>query len=100
MGQPGCSSFFPRWPPFGNFGEKWRTDFWDAQNGSRKATIPAHEDRVNTLAIAPGSQLAVSGSWDGTAKIWDVPSRRNFTTLKGIPRLLIRWPSPTVGTMY
>ncbi|WP_437747130.1 PQQ-binding-like beta-propeller repeat protein [Sorangium sp. So ce1504] len=42
-----------------------------------------HSDRVNACAISPDGQRIVSGSSDGTLKVWDLPTGKLLSTLEG-----------------
>ena len=46
-------------------------------------TIDAHNDQVNGVAVSPDGTRLVTGSSDGTAKIWALPSGRKLLTLTG-----------------
>jgi phospholipase A-2-activating protein len=51
-----------------------------------QATLKGHEKPVSSLALATtteGQQYLVSGSWDGTAKVWDIKRRVLMATLPG-----------------
>ncbi|EFX00151.1 nacht domain containing protein [Grosmannia clavigera kw1407] len=41
-----------------------------------------HGDSVSIVVFSHNSRLVASGSYDGTVKIWDVPSRRTVCTLR------------------
>eukprot|EP00980_Cylindrotheca_fusiformis_P004005 scaffold880_cov132-Cylindrotheca_fusiformis.AAC.1 len=49
-----------------------------------QATLKGHEKTVSSLALATttdGKAYLVSGSWDGTAKVWDMKSQAMLATL-------------------
>src|SRR5262249_33101973 len=49
--------------------------FWDADTGALKTALKGHESPVLSLAFSPdGKTLASVGSWDHTARLWDVAS--------------------------
>lgn len=50
--------------------------------GNPVQELLGHEGAVNSLSQAVESEL-VSGSWDGTAKIWDVETGKVKETLTG-----------------
>ncbi|MBL4763158.1 MAG: hypothetical protein JKY93_10745 [Gammaproteobacteria bacterium] len=41
-----------------------------------------HQDKVNVVAISPDGRFAVSGSNDGTAKLWDTDSGKLLKTIQ------------------
>jgi len=50
------------------------------------ATLKGHEKTVSSLSFAStsdGSRFLVSGSWDGTAKVWDLERKVVIATLPG-----------------
>src|SRR5205823_15102983 len=46
----------------------------DARTGGELATFDGHQASVTAVAFGPGGTLLLSGSADGTARIWDVRS--------------------------
>ena len=42
-----------------------------------------HEDSLHSAAFSPDGRTVVTGSFDNTARIWDVASGRMLTTLSG-----------------
>ncbi|MEX2554736.1 MAG: AAA family ATPase [Actinomycetota bacterium] len=55
---------------------------WDANTLKLRGKLSGHADIVQDVAFGRGGML-VTASWDGTAKIWDFPSRRELATLRG-----------------
>lgn len=55
---------------------------WNVQ-GTCVSELPGHEDWVSSICFFPtvGTSKILSGSWDGTAKIWDLESRTCLHTL-------------------
>jgi WD40 repeat protein len=45
---------------------------WDAESGELISTLSGHTDRVYAVDFA--GDVVASASWDGTARIWEVPS--------------------------
>src|SRR5271165_4458557 len=41
-------------------------------------TLTGHKRFVAALAFSPNGQQLATGSWDGTVKLWDVPSGREL----------------------
>ncbi|KAL6776764.1 hypothetical protein ACKKBF_B30830 [Auxenochlorella protothecoides x Auxenochlorella symbiontica] len=54
---------------------------WDASTGQQVKKMSEHGDIVNSCCpLKRGSPLLVSGSDDGTAKVWDLRSKRSVAT--------------------
>jgi len=53
----------------------------DAKSGEVVATLRGHGDRVVALAFSADRTLLASGSWDGTAKVWNLAEGRDIKTL-------------------
>ena len=67
------------WSPFGT--RRPKTEI---------ASLAGHTDRVVAATFSPDSRYLVSGSWDGTAKLWDVGQQRLIRTMnvrKGVSSL-------------
>ncbi len=47
---------------------------WNSADGSRRAELAGHTDKVTLLRATEGEQTLISGSFDGTAKAWDTGS--------------------------
>lgn len=45
---------------------------WDASTGELLRTLEGHVNGVERLAFAPHGQLLVSGSYDGTLRVWGI----------------------------
>jgi phospholipase A-2-activating protein len=44
-------------------------------DGARVAVLTGHEGGVTSLALSGCGKYLLSGSWDGTARVWDVQSK-------------------------
>lgn len=47
-----------------------------AADGAREAELAGHEGGVISLAVSPCGRWLLSGSWDGSARVWDLRSRQ------------------------
>ncbi len=56
---------------------------WDASTGDKVIEIPAHNGTVHTVAFHPESDKVLSGSWDGSLKLWEVPSGKELFRIGG-----------------
>ncbi len=48
-----------------------------------RATLTGHIDLVRSVAFAPDGKVLATGSYDGTAKLWDVATGRELVNLRG-----------------
>lgn len=57
---------------------------FDVKTHQLQGTLEGHEKPVTSLAVATtgDQQYLLSGSWDGTAKVWDVTRRAMMATLR------------------
>ena len=55
----------------------------DTEKAMLVKTFTGHSDYVYSVAIAPDGKTLVSGSSDGTIKIWSLETNRELTTLTG-----------------
>ncbi|KAG2072184.1 WD40 repeat-like protein, partial [Suillus decipiens] len=59
-----------------------QVNLWDVKTRKVIATWTGHTDIVWTLCWSGDGERVASGSWDGTAKVWDVSSSKNILTIK------------------
>jgi WD40 repeat protein/serine/threonine protein kinase len=55
---------------------------WDVRNGKEKMSFSPH-GAVASAHFSPDNKWVITGSWDNSAKIWDVESRRAVFKLEG-----------------
>ncbi len=46
---------------------------WDLQTGQEIVTLFGHSSYVESVAFSPDSKTLVSGGYDKTVKVWQVP---------------------------
>jgi WD40 repeat protein len=52
---------------------------WDAATGKEMLNLTGHTDSVTSVAISTDGQSIVSGSRDGTIKVWDTRTGKEKT---------------------
>jgi WD40 repeat protein len=57
-------------------------NLWDPLTGNELAELEGHDDDVCTVAFAEDDRTLVSGSWDKTARTWDVAAQRERGSLR------------------
>jgi len=62
-------------------GFAWRY-LWNLCRGDQLATLSGHEWIVTCVAFSPDGHRLVTGSMDGTARIWDLTRLTNVTVLR------------------
>jgi WD40 repeat protein/serine/threonine protein kinase len=70
---------------------------WDAASGRELLTLKGHSSgtnsmafspAINSVAFSPDGQRIVTGSYDYTAKVWEVASGKELLTFKGHKKLI------------
>ena len=46
---------------------------WDVESGHEVCSFAGHTAAVTSIAVAPDSKLAASGSLDRTVRLWELP---------------------------
>lgn len=44
--------------------------------------MQGHTDKVNCVALSPGGERVVSGSWDKTIRVWSLEDKECVATLE------------------
>jgi hypothetical protein len=57
--------------------------YWQRQTHQALKTLRGHSADLYSVAFSPDSRRIVTGSADGTAKVWEAASGRELLTLKG-----------------
>ncbi len=57
--------------------------YWERQTHLALKTLRGHLDAVASAAFSPDGQRIVTGSWDGTAEVWDAASGKELVAFKG-----------------
>jgi len=56
---------------------------WDARTGDEVSRFEGHNDAVRSVRVSPDGKLLLTGSQDGTARLWSIADRRCSHTLRG-----------------
>ena len=73
---------------------KKTVNLWNAESGAPKFTLTGHDGDITAAAFSADGSKVVTGSEDGTVRLWNAATGRNFATLtvwrvKKIPRYRI-----------
>jgi WD40 repeat protein len=66
---------------FAETGGTGEVKLWDPATGREIATLDGHTGSVCSVAFSPDGQTLATGSFDGTAKLWDLATREVRFTL-------------------
>jgi guanine nucleotide-binding protein subunit beta-2-like 1 protein len=50
----------------------WQLERTESQYGFAKRALKGHSHFVQDVVISSDGQFALSGSWDGTLRLWDI----------------------------
>jgi len=67
---------------------------WDAPKGVIVARLDGHKTRVTSVSLSPDSESLVSGSLDGTVRVWEVKTGRQLKNIGEEHDLVIDVPCP------
>ncbi len=54
---------------------------WDVQTGKHRTTLTGHTKQVSSVAYSSDGNVIVSGSTDGTVRLWNAPIGKQITIL-------------------
>ena len=71
----------------------WQLTRDDTNYGVAKRSLKGHNNFVSDVVISLDAQFALSGSWDGTLRLWDLSSYDIFVILlhSFIMYVLVQW---------
>ena len=55
----------------------------EGENWQVLRTLAGHKGGVNSVAFSPDGKRALTGSFDGTLRLWDLATGKTLLTLKG-----------------
>ena len=58
---------------------------WDADSGTRLDLLSGHSARVDCLAVSADGRTLASASFDGSVRLWNIPTRRELFVLNEHP---------------
>jgi WD40 repeat protein len=53
------------------------------ETGEKCSTLIGHRDRISALTFSADDRTLISGSWDGTIKLWNLETDNLLGTLQG-----------------
>jgi WD40 repeat protein/serine/threonine protein kinase len=56
---------------------------WDAANGRELTTLRGHQSTLRTVSFSPDGKLALTTSWDRTARVWNAETGEETAVLRG-----------------
>jgi hypothetical protein len=61
----------------------WEHAYLRKQFDNSNITLYGHKSRVSSANFSPDGKLVVTGSWDGTAKVWDTQTGKIILNING-----------------
>ncbi|HEY7423659.1 MAG TPA: protein kinase [Gemmataceae bacterium] len=71
-----------KWLASSSFDEADPVKLWNAVSGAEIATLHGHTRPVDCLAFSPDSKVLATGGREGTVRLWDLSSHREFDMLR------------------
>lgn len=72
---------------------------WNLETGLTMKRFAGHRDRISAVALSPDAKTAVTTSWDGTARVWNVQDGEQIEVMDRLGQrpicLAIDWASQT-----
>jgi hypothetical protein len=68
--------------------QEWGVKLYDLTRRHERATIQGHKGQVSSLTFSPDGRLLLTGSWDGTVRLWE--------PFSGSQRQSFQWPTGKV----
>jgi WD40 repeat protein len=47
---------------------------WEINTGRERTSLEGHTTAIGSVVFSPGGKLLASGSWDGTIRLWGIPT--------------------------
>ncbi len=60
---------------------------WDLKTGRQKGSFVGHESRIRCIRFLPGDQLLITGSEDGSIRLWDRQTGKEIAKRDGLTHL-------------
>lgn len=78
----------------------WPVIVWDVRHDKEIATFLGHSASAACLGFVPGTSWVVSGSLDGTARVWDIDTKNEVAAYKHDGPVRLLHPSRNGKTLY
>src|SRR5262249_10053041 len=65
-------------------GEDKVVGLWDPNTGAYRGALEGHAKTIDAIAFLPGGKTLISGSGDGTMRVWDVAATKELRRIAGV----------------